>query len=319
MLKNPVLKSIKPVVYQSKYVNINKKAIKSFCKNLDFCKLKKQIDRTSVELKLGSLGLGQKMNFLFVINSINFCYWGDPKWRILYKGKTYDGALGLLKAFQKAIERNIPITDTNYLVNLPRIDLLNILKGNVLIPLFDERWRILKENGRILSQKYNGEFINLLIKSDYNALKLLKILTKDFPSFNDFSIYNKKKVFFYKRAQLLIADIYREFRDKYKFKNIHKLTAFADYKIPCVLRKLKVLEYSDELSEKIDKYIQIPFGSEEEIEIRANTIFAVELIKRELKSKIPFIKSIDIDAYLWRLGREKFKNQKHHLTKTIFY
>ena len=84
MLKNPVLKSIKPVVYQSKYVNINKKAIKNFCENLDLYKLKKQIDRTSVELKLKNLNLEQRMNFLFAINSINFCYWGNPKWKILY-------------------------------------------------------------------------------------------------------------------------------------------------------------------------------------------------------------------------------------------
>ena len=59
-----------------------------------------------------------------------------------------------------------------------------------------------------------------------------------------------------------------------------KITAFADYKIPFILRRLWVLEYSQSLAYKIDNQIEIEKWSDEEIEIRSNTIWAIELMKQ---------------------------------------
>ena len=55
--------------------------------------------------------------------------------------------------------------------------------------------------------------------------------------------------------------------------------------------------------------------SEEEVEIRANTIWANELIKKELKKKIPNINSIHVNDHLWLLGQCK----PYHLTRTTAY
>lgn len=139
---------------------------------------------------------------------------------------------------------------------------------------------------------------------------------------NDFAIYQGHPVFFYKRAQLLISDIHRRFKDKKvgELKNIDKLTGLADYKIPQALRKIGILEYSPELSEKIDNRILISAGSEGEIEIRANMVWAIELMREEIEKKIPDIKAVGVDSYLWLLAQTKSPNGKpYHLTRTIFY
>ncbi|MCG2719760.1 MAG: queuosine salvage family protein, partial [Nanoarchaeota archaeon] len=314
---NQILESIKPVIKKSSQVKINKDKIKGFCEKFNFNDIKYWMDASPFDLS--NLKDHKKLNFIFVFNSVNFCYWGDPKWSIKYQGKRYDGAWGMMASLSKAIDNKIPILEPIYLANISKEDLEKIWEGNVRIPLFEERWQILKENGSVLTQKYKENFGNVIKSANEDAIKLLKIVVADFPSFNDFSIYDDQKVFFHKRAQLLISDIYRAFKAKGygNLKNTKQLTAFSDYKIPQVLRKLGILEYFQELTTKVDNRILIPKDSKEEIEIRANTIWAIELIKNELKTKIPEITAMDIDSYLWLLGQNKLPNAKpYHLTRT---
>lgn len=315
-----ILDSIKSVIQKSKHVKINESKIREICLKFNSEKIDYWMNESPYDCsQLDDLS---RLNFIFVFNSINFCYWGNPKWTIEYKGKQYDGAWGMIASLGRALDKNIPILDAKFLSSLTQTDLSEILKGNTTIPLFDDRLQILRENGKILAEKYNGQFSKVLEKSGNDALRLLEVLTTDFPSFDDSSLYNKRKAFFHKRAQLAISDIYRSFKGK-KFgnlKNIDKLTAFADYKIPQSLRKLGILEYTQDLSAKIDNKIQIPEGSEEEVEIRANMIRAIELMKKELKTKNPNITSMDIDSYLWLLGQNKSHDDKpYHLTETIYY
>ena len=51
---------------------------------------------------------------------------------------------------------------------------------------------------------------------------------------------------------------------------------FADYRVPQILRQLEILTYAETLSNKIDNSIELPYSCEEEIEIRAATVIAVE-------------------------------------------
>lgn len=317
---NPVLQGIKPIIKKSKFVKIDKENLLKFC--LEFKLKEKPFWLNSVPFDFSKLEDEKELNFLFVFDSIVFCFWGEPKWKIKYKGNFYDGAWGLLAALRRAIESGFPILNWEYLANLPENDLREILRGNVEIPLFKERVNILRENGKILIEKFNINFKNVVKQGREDALKLLGIITKDFSSFNDFAVYKGHKVFFHKRAQLLVADIHRRFKNKRfgKLKNIDKLTGLADYKIPMVLRKQGILEYSPELAKKVDNKTLIPAGSQEEIEIRVNTIWAIELMKREIKKKIPGIEAMDIDSYLWLQGKKKSPDDKpYHLTRTIFY
>lgn len=315
---NPVLKSIKPVIESSRFVRINKENLLKFCKNFKLKKRTFWLNEVPFEYK--RLEDEKELNFIFLLASLVFCFWGEPKWKVEYRGNFYDGSWGLIAALKKAIENGFPILEWEYLANLPEKDLREIFRGNVEIPLFRERLNILRENGKIIIEKFGGNLENLIKTAKRDALKLLEIITINFPSFNDFAIWRGRKVFFHKRAQVFIGDIHYHFKEKFKLKNIEKLTALADYKIPQILRKFKILEYSPKLAEKVDNKIPIPAGSEEEIEIRANTIWAIELMKKELKKKIPDITARDIDSYLWLSAQKKSPTDKpYHLTRTIFY
>jgi hypothetical protein len=171
-------------------------------------------------------------------------------------------------------------------------------------------------------KKFNGDFTNLVIQANNDSQKLLDLILENFPSFNDESMYKGIKVYFYKRAQLLIADIYQAFEGhKFgRFDNINEITACADYKLPFVFRRLGIFSYSDYLADKIDNQIQIEKDSEEEIEIRSNTIRTVELMKQKIKGKIAHADSIHINDHIRMLGQKKINNDKpYHHTRTTSY
>ena len=58
---------------------------------------------------------------------------------------------------------------------------------------------------------------------------------------------------------------------------------FADYRVPQILRHLGIFEYSDQLSQKIDSLQELPYSCPEEVEIRAATVVAVEMILDQVK------------------------------------
>ena len=319
-MENIVLESTKFVIDNSKYIKIDLNKIKEFCNDFGESHINHWINESPFDFN--KLSEKERLHFLLVFNSISFSYWGQPKWEVEYKGEKFDGAFGMIASIGKAIENKKSILDSKYLKDISEKELEEILKGNIIIPLFESRLKILNEIGTILIKYFSGDFSKLIKKSDRDALKLLDLILKYFPSFNDFSSYKGKTIYFHKRAQLLISDIHQLFNGKNygNLKNFDKITACADYKLPMVLRKLGVLKYSKELANKIDRKMEIIRNSEEEVEIRANTIWAVEFIKQELNKKYSKINSAHINDHLWLLGQVKSsKDKPYHLTKTIAY
>lgn len=94
-------------------------------------------------------------------------------------------------------------------------------------------------------------------------------------------------MFLYKRAQIFAADLWGAFKGQGYgyFYDISSVTIFADYIVPAVLRQLGVLRYSLELSSSIDAKDEISPGSEQEVEIRACSIVAVEKMRELLERK----------------------------------
>lgn len=56
-----------------------------------------------------------------------------------------------------------------------------------------------------------------------------------------------------------------------------------------------------------------------EIEIRANMIIAVEMLRKELLKNDKVIDSVILDSILWQYGEHIGKSSSHHRTITIFY
>jgi len=315
-----IIKSIKPIIRNTKYVEINRDKIIELSKYFRKNELRHWLKEAPFDLS--KLDDDSRLAFLFVFNAISFSYWGEPKWTIKYLGMKYDGSWGMIASLARAIEEGKPILDPHYLEKISKKDFEQILKGNVKIPLFEERLKIIREIGRVIVKDFNGRFVNVINSAEGNALKLLKIIIKKFPSFKDEYSYKNKKIYFLKRAQLLVSDIYHVFKGE-GYGNLIKidnLTACADYKLPQVLRRIGIIDYSKKLKEKIDNKIEIKKGSREELEIRANIIYVVELIKKELKNKIKDISSSEINDYIWLAGQIKHPEDKpYHRTRTTSY
>lgn len=318
-----VINSIKPVIKNSKFVHINEQAILDFAKNVtkkDFNESgfgsESALPKTATKDEQIALG--------FVTSSINICYWGEPKWTVKIDGKYYDGGFGMLFAVKNAIKNGYNLLDPKYLNALPEKDLAKIFKGNVEIPLFKERLRMLRELGKNTLEKYDGSFSKIVEQASGNATKIVELLAKDFPNvFNDVANYHGHKVKFYKKTQLVPSHLFNIKKlglISIPLSGYNELTAFADYKVPQLLRKFGILEYVDKLANKVDNKIELQSGSDEEIEIRANCVWAIELATRILKKKFSFANAAKVDGIFWSKGQTKSPDDKpYHRTRTIWY
>ena len=68
----------------------------------------------------------------------------------------------------------------------------------------------------------------------------------------------------------------------------------------------------------IDEEIEITSGSNIEVELRANTIYVIELIKEKLKKVGKKTNSLELDGILWNLSKIQQKTLPHH-TRSIYY
>lgn len=305
-----LIENLEFVLEQSTHVSADRNKVRDFARSFDRNRLANWLSISPFDLN--QLNEAEKLGFLFTLNSMSFSYWGTPKWRVEYLGKEYDGAQAMMACLGRAIESGIRF-NPDYFANIQREDLENILRGNTEIPLLDERLRNLNEVGAVTQRKFRGDFRYIADQAQNDALQLVDLLVESFPSFEDSSVYKGIKVEFSKRAQLLASDLDYFFRG---LGNSDRLIACADYKLPQVLRRYGILQYSDELQRRIRAGEEIPAGSEEEIEIRAHTIHAVELIKGEITS----VKSSQVNDYLWLEGQIKLPtDEPYHLTRTTAY
>lgn len=316
---NEILETTKFVVDNSAFVKINKEKMAEFSMGFEHGRTNHWLSQAPFDFS--RFNEDEELKFTFIFNALSFCFWGDPKWTIECDGKSYDGAWGMVVALGRGIREGSPLTDFEYCSKISGDDFKKILRGSVEIPLFEERLRILHEIGSVMMDKYKGRLNFIFEKSNNDALKLLELIINDFPSFYDISLYKNKEIYFQKRAQLLVSDFCQALKKRgLIIKNIDQLTACADYKLPQILRRFGILEYNDSLKEKIDNKIEIPHGSEKEVEIRANTVWAVEFIKERVRSRNPEITSMGIDDHLWLASQEKFPDEKpYHRTRTTAY
>lgn len=318
MENNMILNSVKYVVDNSDFVNINKSKISEFVNSFE--KHKEHYWLLDSPFDINTLNDDEKLMFITVFNAISFSYWGDPYWNVKYNGKHFTrGSWSLVASIFRAIEEGKDILNPKYLSSINKEELSIILRGNTEIPLLNERVKILNEIGNVLVNKYDGNFVNVIKKSNKDAIKLLEIILESFPSFQDVVMFKDKKICFQKRAQGLVEGIYSIFKGKGygDLKNINSLTALADYIIPNMLREIGIFEYSKELKEKIDNEVILNNESAEEVELRANTIWVIELIRKELEQKGIKVSALNINDYLWTIGGNAKTN--FHMTRTTAY
>ncbi len=143
------------------------------------------------------------------------------------------------------------------------------------------------------------------------------------PGFRDTAEYAGRTVHFYKRAQIFAGDVHGAFGGAGlgALAGMERLTAFADYRLPQLLRARGVLVYVPDLARRVDAKEELAAGSPEEVEIRACTIVAVERLRAVVGAltgrEVP---AFAIDWRLWEIGeRARDALPPHHRVRTTFY
>ncbi len=273
-------------------------------------------------------GTERTANWVLLLDALNFCFWGEqgrPRWRVEWRGQTLDGYNALAAALSRAVDEGRPVWDAAYLAGLESATLEEILRPAPEcppIPLFAERLANAREVGRVLLARYDGWFARAIDGVEGSAVALVRLLAREFSSFADIASWQGRPVPFLKRAQICVADMHAAFHGERwgAFRDLEALTAFADYKLPQLLRRQGVLCYAPQLAEQVDSYTLIPAGSEAEIEIRAATVWSVELLRRALAQRGMRRTASAIDYRLWAESQAAVPDERpYHRTRTIYY
>ena len=257
--------------------------------------------------------------YIFVLDSLNFCFWPADN-------VEYDTLAICLK---RVLERDESAFNAANLLSITEEELQSWF-SSVHIPLLSERVERLRELGSGLLEEYDGLACNVVAQAKNSAVQLVKLVLRSFQGFRDTAVYKGMLVHFYKRAQILVGDVWAaygrqtKFGNKdsiYRFDDMDQLTMFADYRVPQILRQMSILEYREDLARRIDGCEEILFGSDEETEIRAATVMAVDRLQQALTQRgAAKLLVVELDWLLWQRG-EAMKDGllPHHRTLTVYY
>ncbi|KAF9013304.1 hypothetical protein BDQ17DRAFT_1343164 [Cyathus striatus] len=285
-----------------------------------------------------------RSQWIFLISSLNF---SRPdrygvEWRASWnsmENKVWTGYWSLVAVLNRALDEE---------------------QSQETIPLLRERIAIMREVGDILCNSFGGSYEGLINefqrRHGWNgtSLGLVKMVTESFPSFRDEVHFKGRKVYLWKRAQILVAETWAAFYPASPdtphpiFPGphgaaIHQLTMFADYRVPQILHHLRIISYPATLVKKLKSGSPLLSGSKEEVSLRAASIIAVERVREEIIRLMQLegdekgasgpgaVSSVLIDFYLWDLakkiesGEEKVEGIETavmvpiHRTRSIWY
>lgn len=179
----------------------------------------------------------------------------------------------------------------------------------------------LSDLGRWISSENNGDYLGFL-KSASSAADAVTRLT-EMPFFRDASDYFGQRVWFLKRAQIMLQDIKiaAPSHKLIQFDDIDRMTIFADNLLPFVFRVDGLMTCHPWLEERINNGELIGSGSIEEIELRACSVHIAELICKVIREEYQPISSRELDYLLWMRGQrlKATTTLKRHRTRCPYY
>jgi len=189
--------------------------------------------------------------YVLTLDALNFCFWPTPNGeKIPYEHlavalkvlaeRWEDGVLSSSSSSGRSAWEEFPFTARN-LSTLTEAQFLKDLNStkcfSVMLPDMSERCRLLNELGQGLLEHHNGSALDMIRKANRSASRLSSIIVNTFAGFQDSCIdpLTGKQLFFYKRAQIAVADLWAAFQciglqeDKNPclFHDIESITTFA--------------------------------------------------------------------------------------------
>jgi hypothetical protein len=276
------------------------------------------------------------------LDAINFCFWPTENYEYEDLSTTLTRVASAdhpeENASKQQTDNDDSNTSTSYLLSavhlrdmtpdrMKQLFEMHSTRG-LAPPDVERRCKLWNQVGTVLMETFNGSASALIQSANNSAVALVELLIKHFSGFCDYN--EKENLWFLKRAQICVADWNAALQ--LQLSEMNQLTTFADYRVPQLLRHLRVLDYSEELGTIIDLKQEVPAESTMEWSIRACTVAAVEMIVDELRQQQTSeaastntnrtFTAVDVDWYLWQIG-ERMQMQgelePHHRTRTIYY
>lgn len=261
------------------------------------------------------------LSFLLVLDTINF---GSGYFPHLRKRPGMSGYFTTAASLNDYYRENGPLSAAQ-LLELTTDDCIRIFDQDPMNETIRELMQhfatALNDLGRLLLNRFEGSFAGLVEAAGQSAGQLLQLL-RPLPYFNDVELYDDLEVPFFKRAQIVAADLALAFQGRSwgRFDDLDQLTIFADNLVPHVLRMDGILRYEAGLISRIEAAKLIPAGSAEEVEIRACALHAVELMKASICKTGKSVTSSQLDFFLWNRGQQPdYKAVPRHRTRTVYY
>jgi hypothetical protein len=269
------------------------------------------------------------IDVVMLVTSLNFAFTDfatSVKYEVDHRGKRWTDSEGMFASLHAAIERGEPILTGDWQAGVTVDALDRLFSGTIRMPMLEERAAILNTIGAVLVDRYAGRW-SRFVRSCSPAMEaggdgLLERLVTEFPRFEDTSIYDGRPVHLYKLAQLGLWTLHLVLQRSGTFAiaDLGRMTAFADYIVPVALRLMGITGYTPELEARINRGEELPRDSEEEIEIRAHTLYATALLTEAINGLRPAGMGLvipQVDHRLWKTYHATF--WPHHLTRTTMY
>jgi Queuosine salvage protein len=261
-----------------------------------------------------------RAGWTLLLSALNFCFWEDePRWRV----EGADGYLALAAALRRAHLAGVPVARPAHYDRWRVDDLAAVLRGDPggppFPPLLAERHAVATELGAWLVAEHGGSALAPL-RAARSAADLAGRLATRLRGFRDVATHRGAPVALLKRAQIAAHDCGLALGDEAPagLRDRSGLTAFADYKLPQVLRAAGALVYAPGLAATVDGRIELPAGSEPEVEIRALTVVAVDRLVALLAARGAVLDAPAVDCLLWWRG-QGMAGPPYHRTRTIWY
>jgi hypothetical protein len=255
------------------------------------------------------------VGWLLAYNAVNFSFWPDDgrRWCARVQGEEVgrdDEALGVMAAFAQGLRDGVPLIDGRFLaaVEPDTVEaLLAPAPGAGRLPMMAERVEGLRELGRAYLKL--GGPMELVRGAGTSALAVVQRLASACPRWDDHRVWRGERVRFLKRAQLAGG-----------FRGLDRLTVFADYRLPQILRGTGILALDPELGARIDNEEHLEAGSPEETSLRAGAVHGAERFRQCLCERGLDVNALMVDYYLWRSAVSLARDlPPHHRTRTTDY
>jgi hypothetical protein len=324
--QSPVLQSVLPVIEASRNVRTNPDEIRRVASWMAYEEFTLPGDMFPFDLGRDPDHL---LDVIMLSSSLDFAFTDfttSVKFEMDHGGVRWSDSDAMFACLHRALAAGLPITSGAWQARVVRTDLEELFRGNIEMPMLDERVKILNEIGRTLEARYDGRWANWArgceraLYADGNGL--LERLVADFPRFRDESVYDGETVRIAKLAQLSLWSLHATWAHlgESGLRDLPRMTAFADYIVPVGLRLMGITEYAPDLEDRINRGVLVPRDSHDEIEIRAHTLYATALLAEACNARRPADRQLvipQIDYRFWKAFHTT--HWPHHLTRTVMY